>query len=176
MRPSVAAVPVAVVVLLVPVFAAAGAATAASGATYKCRAQTISWSQGKKNVLDTTKGPKTRTKGTGGVTLADGRVKAGWGVAPGLSVPSKFLDIVTTDMPGQQVTRLESVTLYPTKGKAKTFKIVRNPDKDEVYTYDLIKSYGQVQVPTSGDDGSGRATPKLKKVVVKAQESCFATQ
>jgi hypothetical protein len=152
------------------VVTAAGAHPAA--ATYKCRNQTYSYTKGAKNILNSTAGPRVRTSAPGSQALTDNRIVGGYET----EMTGKFVDVTTQFLPGQKVSRLESVTLYPTVGKPKHFVIGTNPNHDEVYKYDLIKDRGQVMVPVNGDDGSGRATPKLKRVVVKARESCFATQ
>jgi hypothetical protein len=106
------------------------------------------------------------------VSLTDNRIVAQ--LAPFMT--AKFVNITTDYNPALKWSRLESVTLYPMKGHRKHFAIVKNPNKDDVYKYDLLKDRGQVQLPVSGSDGQGRATPKLRKVVVKAKENCFATQ
>jgi hypothetical protein len=92
------------------------------------------------------------------------------------TVPTHFFNLTTTDV-GTQITRLESATLYPKKGKKKSFKIKENGTSNNAsYKYDIVLDHGQVLGPTSGDTGGGRSTPKLKKIVVKAQESCFTSQ
>jgi hypothetical protein len=155
-----------------PTLGITGAGAHPATATYKCRTQTYSYTQGAKQILNSIKGPKVRTKASGQQSLTDNRILASF--AP--QDLAKYLNITTNYDPAQKVSRLESVTLYPKKGHKKTFKIVTNPNKDYVYKYDLLKARGQVQVPTTGSTAQGRATPKLTKVVVKAKENCFATQ
>lgn len=142
------------------------------GAAAKCRSQTYSYVKGRKPVLGSIHGPHVRTASHGTVTLTDNQVLAQYQPVNN-GVPSRWLNL-TTSNPANS--RLESVTVYPVKGKHRTFKIVANSSKDFVYKYDLLKDYGQVMLPVSGNDGNGRATPKLKRVVVTARESCFTTQ
>jgi hypothetical protein len=149
-----------------------GTAGTAAGAAAKCRTQTYTYVKGRKPLLSSARGPRVRTASHGTFTLTDNQVLAEYQPVNN-GVPAKFLNLTTSNPLNS---RLESVTVYPTKGKHKTFKIVANSNKDFVYKYDLLKDYGQVMLPVSGDDGQGRTTPKLKKVVVTARESCFTTQ
>lgn len=168
------AVPVVVVGLLVapavPTASAAGHGTV--GASSKCRSQTYTYVKGRKPRLTSTHGPHVRTSSAGTLTLSDNQVLAEYQPVNN-GVAAKYINITTLN---PQNSRLESVTVYPVKGKHKTFKIVANSNKDFIYKYDLLKDYGQVQLPVSGDDGQGRPTPKLKKLVVKVRESCFTSQ
>jgi hypothetical protein len=170
---------VAAGLLLAPTASAVTAATAAHpagngtvAAASKCRSQTYTYVKGRKPLLNSAHGPYVRTASHGTFTLTDNQVLAQYQPVNN-GVPAKYINL-TTSTP--ENSRLESVTVYPTKGKHKTFKIDANANKDFVYKYDLLKDYGQVQLPVSGNDGNGRATPKLKKVVVKARESCFTMQ
>jgi len=149
---------------------ATGGGTAAAAS--KCRSQTYTYVKGRKPLLTSKRGPSVRTSSAGTVTLSDNQVLVQYQPVNN-GVPAKFINITTLN---PNNSRLESVTVYPVKGKHKTFKIVANSNKDFVYKYDLLKDYGQVQLPVSGNDGNGRATPKLKKVVVTARESCFTSQ
>jgi len=163
-----------VVGLLVgPTVTTAGAVgSGAVAAASKCRSQTYVYVKGRKPVLTSLRGPHVRTSSAGTVTLSDNQVLAEFQPVNN-GVPAKFINITTLN---PNNSRLESVTVYPVKGKHKTFKIVANSNQDFVYKYDLLKDYGQVLLPVSGNDGNGRATPKLKKVVVTARESCFTSQ
>jgi hypothetical protein len=174
------AVPVSLALgaLLSPVLMGTGESAAASHAatsSLKCRSQTFTYKHNaNKHKLTSKKGPHVRTSGSGTQTLDDNRVTATYEPVP---TDAKFVN-VTTDTPDASgmVSRLESVTLYPKGKKKKHWKIVKNPNKDFVYKYDLLKDYAQVQLPVNGTDGQGRATPKINKVVVKAKEDCFTTQ
>jgi hypothetical protein len=140
-----------------------------TAATPKCRTQTYSYTRGKKNVLNSVKGPKIRTKSPGMKTLTDNQIVAQYQFVS----DAWFVNITTNDPNGFQVSRLLSVSLYPTKGKRFTVKMTPNEKSDQNYKYDLLRDNGQVTVPVSGKDVNGRPTPKLKRVVVKAKENCY---
>jgi hypothetical protein len=163
-----------VVGLLVgPTVSTAGAVGGnAAGAAAKCRSQTYTYVKGRKPLLTSSRGPHVRTSSAGTFTLSDNQVLAEYQPVNN-GVPAKFLNLTTLNPSNS---RLETVIVYPVKGKHKTFKIVANSNKDFIYKFDLLKDYGQVLLPVSGDTGGGRTTPKLKKVVVKARESCFTSQ
>jgi hypothetical protein len=144
-------------------------------ASTHCRHQTFTWNKAKTPALNSAKGPRVRTHASGSAALTDNLVTAGLSTAG--DIPARFVDVTGNTTPqGNQITRLESVTVVPVKGKTRTYKINGNPNDDEVYSRDLLKDYEQVLLPVSGQDGQGRKTPKLKKVTVTAIENCFATQ
>jgi hypothetical protein len=158
------------VVMVVPIAASASTPTVTRTATAKCRSQTYTYVRGRKPLLSSVKGPHVRKSANGIVSLTDNQVTADYQpVVNGAHDP--FLSVEPVN---PQVTRIESVTLYPTKGKHKRYKITAH-SSDEAYKYFLIKDYGQVQLPVSGDQGS-RPTPVMRKVVVTAKENCFTSQ
>jgi hypothetical protein len=164
-------VPLVLVALATPELAAAHTGHSAREIK-KCRAQTVTWVKGHK--IQLAKGPRDRSGSGGGIQkVTDGAVVATYQKVD----LAHYLDIESVypvNQP-QMFTRLKSITLYPTKGRKKTFKPTGHPNKDYVYKYDMSKTYGQMQLPVSGSTGQGRPTPKLKKVVVKATEACYAT-
>jgi hypothetical protein len=147
-------------------------AVGAVGAASKCRSQSYTYVKGRKPLLTSKHGPHVRTSSSGTISLSDNQVLAQYQPVNN-GVAAKYINITTLNPLNS---RLESVIVYPVKGKHKTFKIVANSNKDFIYKYDLLKDYGQVMLPVSGNDGDGRATPKIKKLVVKVRESCFTQQ
>jgi hypothetical protein len=146
--------------------APARAGTHPSHVTFKCRAQAYSYTMGKTHVLNSAKGPRVRAKVDVDQTLSDNRIVAKFGKHD----QAKFFDVETNYDTTQKWSHLRSVTLYPTKGKKQTFKIGKPAYN---YKHDMTRQSNQVQLPTTGSTGQGRYTPKLKKVVVKAQENCY---
>lgn len=166
MRSAVAAVPVALCALCVPLATAGAHAASAAG---KCTTQTAIWSHGNKHPLTMTKGKPTSSKISGGVDVTDGQVDAQWTLVTDGGTPAHFLNVTAN----QTTATLVSATVYPTKGTKKTFTVGKKSDFN--YKYDLLFNVGQIMGPTSGDTGQGRPTPKLAEVVVKAKE-CPAAQ
>jgi hypothetical protein len=178
MRSTIALSVMATGLLVAPMTAFTSAAAAAHSvpahpatATLKCRSQTYTYVRGRKPLFSSTVGPHVRNSSNGAVTLSDNRVTATY-TAVNAGVHDPFVNVLPVN---PQVTRLESVTVYPVKGKHKKYKIVANSNRDFVYKYDLLKDYGQVLLPVSGNQGA-RTTPVMKKVVVTARENCFTSQ
>jgi hypothetical protein len=178
MRSAIALSAVATSLLVVPIagFTSANSSAASvtahpATATLKCRSQTYTYVRGRKPLFSSTAGPHVRSSANGAVTLSDNRVTATY-TAVNAGVHDPFVNVLPVN---PQVTRLESVTVYPVKGKHKRYKIVANSNRDFAYKYDLIKDYGQVLLPVSGNQGA-RTTPVMKKVVVTAKENCFTSQ
>jgi hypothetical protein len=155
----------------------AAAAHPAAG-VFTCRNQTFTWTQGAKNELNSSHGPKVRSHDAPSHTtkLTDNRVNATYQVMFVTVSTEKFVNLTTIyDQTQPKYSRFTKVILYPVKGKKKAYRVVKNPNHDYVYKQDMIKDYSQVQLPVSGSNGQGRKTPKIKKVVVKVGENCYAT-
>jgi hypothetical protein len=149
--------------------AVAGAHDATAGT--HCRKQTETWTRARHGALKSTRGPRVRSHVQDTVSLGD------WLVTLQVTgdKPGRYVNVETDAPAGNaKFSHLRTVTLVPVNGEKHTYRTSSHDNNGYVASLDLIKHHQQVSVPIDGRSSLGRATPKLKKVIVTATENCFA--